>query len=334
MGKHNKLYDVALMRSFAIIVAVFFHCYQMMWATHFPLTMDMYKNLYFSLVQCGIINVAMPLFVFISGYLFVYLLKKGKYHTWTNLLYKKGFRILGPYFVFGLFFISTTGDWHPLRLLCGNYWHLWFLPMLFWCFVLGYGVYNLKLKENIEAILLVVIFFLSIAPMLLPVWLGINYISHWFFWFYLGMFVYKSKNRLFGFINRYRVSWLLLFLYLIVNIFYPTEYGDNTTWFCVLSTTGCIIGISYLMDRVDWSRIKVAAPFSKFSTYSFGIYIWHNWVALMLISKTSQRIFDLPELAANHVILFPLCFSLITLVISWGLSWGMMKTKVGSFLIG
>ena len=330
----ERLDVISILRVFCILVVVFFHCYGMMYAeAHFPETVSVYEKLYFIPNQCVFINVAMPLFVLISGYLFAFLLQLGKYPTWGNLLRKKGLRILLPYFIFGLFFMATTGNWHPFRLLYGTYWHLWFLPRLFWCFIVGYAAYKVKLNGYLEFILSSLAFIGSFLPECIPSIFGIKYITVYFYWFYLGMLAYKYKEILGQYLSKSRILWLLLFTSIVVICLFPVEYGE-CKWYGNLAVTCCVISIVYLMDKIDWSKIKVTTPLVKFSSYSFGIYIWHNWVALMLISKTSQRIFDLPELAANHVVLFPLCFSLITLFISWGLSWGMMKTKVGKFLIG
>ena len=46
----------------------------------------------------GLINYAMPLFIFISGYLFPFLWRKGKYQDFWNLVKNKAKRILLPYF--------------------------------------------------------------------------------------------------------------------------------------------------------------------------------------------------------------------------------------------
>ena len=329
-----RLDNIAIMRVFCILVVVFFHCYGMMYAgSHFPISKPVYEQFYFIVNQCVFINVAMPLFVLISGYLFAFLLQLGKYPTWGNLLRKKGLRILLPYFVFGFFFMATTGNWHPLRLLYGTYWHLWFLPMLFWCFIVGYAVHKGKLDKCLELCLLSLALVGSFMPGCIPSVMGTKYITVYFYWFYLGMLCYKYRDALSSYLGKYKLSVLLLITSIAIIVLFPVEYGDNT-WYGNLAITCCIVSLSCLMNGVDWRKYRMTAPIVKFSTYSFGIYIWHNWVALMLISKTSQRIFGLPDLAANHVILFPLCFSLITLAISWGLSWVMMKTKVGKFLIG
>lgn len=329
----KRLDDISILRVLCIFVVVFFHCYGMMYANHFPETVSVYESLYFIPNQCIFINIAMPMFVFVSGYLFEYLLLRGKYPTWGNLLQKKGIRILLPYFVFGLFFMTTTGNWHPLRLLNGGYWHLWFLPMLFWCFIVGYGIFKMRCTIWLNLILLAITFSTSLMPKFIPMWFGLHNITIWFYWFYLGMLSYKYRDTLSSYLGKYKLSVLLLITSIAIIVLFPVEYGDST-WYGNLAVTCIIVLISCLMSAIDWSKYKVTLPIVKFSTYSFGIYIWHNWVALMLISNTSKQIFGLPELAANHVILFPLCFSLITLAISWGLSWAMMKTKVGRFLIG
>lgn len=322
------------MRVFCILVVVFFHCYQMMWAkSHFPLTIAVYKDLYFNVIECGAINIAMPLFVAISGYLFCYLLMLDKYSTWGNLLKKKGARILLPYYLFSLFFMITTDSWSLVDLFKGGYWHLWFLPMLFWCFILGYGLYRMRLKVYMEVILMVILFGGTLIYGFFVKWLGLARIHYWFYWFYLGFLCYKSRYILSSYLSKYKLSILLLLCSIAIIVLFPVEFGD-VTWYGNFAVTCFIVSISCLMSNVDWSKCKVTAPVVKFSAYSFGIYIWHNWVALMLISNTSKQLFGLPELAGNHVILFPLCFSLITLAISWGLSWGMMRTKVGKFLIG
>lgn len=257
-------------------------------------------------------------------------MKLGKYPTWGNLLRKKGARILVPYFVFGLFFMATTGNWHPLNLLTGSYWHLWFLPMLFGCFLVGYIEYKIKLSGFWNIVLLSLLFIVSFMPEFIPSVLGMK---EYLYWFYLGMMSYRYRNALSEFLTQVNLSWGLLLVSCVVIYMFPVKYGDST-WYGNLSVTACILAVSCRMGKVDWSKFKLTPYLVKFSSYSFGVYIWHNWVALMLISNTSKEIFGLPELAANHVILFPLCFSLITLAISWGLSWGMMKTKVGKFLIG
>lgn len=330
----KRLENISILRVFCILVVIFFHCYGMMYAeAHFPETKSVYKELYYTANQCIFINIAMCLFVLISGYLFEFLLKKGKYPTWGNLLQKKGVRILLPYFVFGLFFMAITGNWQPFILLNGGYWHLWFLPMLFWCFIIGYGIYKIELKIYAEIILLLICFCGTFTPNFLPKWLGLQHITHWFYWFYLGILIFKYKEKIHVFLNKYKLHWISFILYSAITYFKPIGYCEKC-WYGYFVITGLLISIIYLMDKVNWNKFKLTSIILKFSTYSFGIYILHNWIALMLISNTSKQLFGLTTLATNHIILFPLCFSILTLLISYGLSLCMIKTRIGKFLIG
>ena len=132
---NERLLDISLLRVISIVAVVAFHVYGMMYADHFPKSKDLYHQIYWTWNQCGLINIAMPMFVFVSGYLFAFLMRKGKYPTFGALLKNKIKRLLLPYFVFGLIMMATTGNFRPLDLFSGCYWHLWFLPMIFWCFI-------------------------------------------------------------------------------------------------------------------------------------------------------------------------------------------------------
>lgn len=106
---NNSLFYISFLRVFAVLVVVFFHCYQMLYSGHIGPVKDLYHETYYTIVQCGLIQIAMPLFTVISGYLFGYLYEKGKYHGFIELLKKKALRLLLPYFVFSLAMIATTG---------------------------------------------------------------------------------------------------------------------------------------------------------------------------------------------------------------------------------
>ena len=84
--------------------------------------------------------------VFISGLLFgYYALKKPNALSFHSCVVKKAKRILLPCLLFGIIyyvmFYDLQASWYNIiwKLLngCG---HLWFLPMIFWCFVLVYFI--------------------------------------------------------------------------------------------------------------------------------------------------------------------------------------------------
>lgn len=334
MHKKGFLVDISILRSLSIIVVVFFHVYGMMFADHFPATKELYHSTYFTFNNCWIINVAMPTFVFISGYLFYYQLEKGKYPTFIFLLKKKFTRILIPYFIFGLIMMATTGNFHPFELLHGGYWHLWFLPMIFWCFIIGYFLKGIgNWNKWIIFALIIAIFSISLAGKFLPRIMGLHNVTIWFGWFLLGEVVYLFKEEINAAIRKMKIYWILLFLYIIINLFKPVPYG-KLTWYLILSQVFIVLALWYYFHNINDRIKKLLQPLISFSRYSYGIYIFHNWLALYLISHTAQRLLPLADWASNHIILFPFCFFLVTMGISFLLSWSLLKTKIGKFLIG
>lgn len=145
-----------------------------------------------------------------------------------------------------------------------------------------------------------------------------------------GGVVYLFNNQINKIIKKTHIHWAFLFLYIFINSLKPTPYGEHT-WYLIVSQICIIIALWYYFHNVQKRYFQYLISLSK---YSYGIYIFHNWLALYLISRTAQHLFPLAEWAANHTVLFPLCFFVITMGISFVLSWALLKTKIGSFLIG
>ena len=334
MQNKNFLSDIVFLRAISIVFVVAFHAYGMMYAAaHFPALKDTYYQMYFTLNQCVFINIAMPMFVFVSGYLFAFLRQRGKYPNFVDLVKNKAKRVLLPYFVFGLIMMATTNNFHPLVLLYGSYWHLWFLPMLFWCFIVAYLIDKYAIKSYLQIIILFVSFVLSLFPSFIPRILGTHNITICFCWFYLGMVVYCHKDVIISNIAKYKLVYILIFIYLFITIYKPTEYAD-VYWYNIIAQVCMIISLWYLCNRVNWEKQTWAQPIISFGNYSYGIYIFHNWIQMYLISSTAQRLFPLERWAGEHTILFPFGFFLLSLIISYLLTWLLLKTKVGRFLIG
>ncbi len=334
---HQNLEWVNVIRVMSIIIVVAFHCYGMMYAdVHFPESKEMYKKLYWVSNQCVFINIAMPMLVFVSGYLFQYLLYMGKYATWKNLLFKKSKRLLVPYFVFGLLFMGTTGNWHPLSLLAGDYWHLWFLPMLFWVFVIGYFVNRYLFCFKYTALPILIISFLSsFCISFVPCFMGLHYVVFWYIFFFMGQMIYVKEDLFDKICSKYKFHYVLIVIYLGITIIQPIEYGEtHRTWYSVLSQICIIVALFYVVSNRSVSKYKFKTYIDKLATNSYGIYIFHNWIAPFLISSTAKRLFNLPVYAACHPIFFPLSFTVITLLLSFIASYLLYKMRIGKFLLG
>lgn len=246
-----KLTYISILRSLSILVVVFFHVYHYMYVpAHFPETVQMYHDTYFWFNQCVGINIAMPMFTLIAGFLFSYLYDKGKYQEFVPLIKKKAMRLLLPFFVFGILMMATTGvPFRPWELYTGGFAHLWYLSFLFWCFPLGWFIKKYMKSVNVQVFMLVV-FLLGVSQdKFLPRILGIHIITKWFGWFMLGMLLASYQMKMKKVISKYHLALLLSVPFLLQLYFNPLEYGHQT-WYSVLCVASLLVGILYIFANM------------------------------------------------------------------------------------
>lgn len=341
---NDKLYDVVLIRSFAIILVVAFHAYYMMMVpAHFPDSMNVYRDLYYN-INCLILKFRMPLYIFISGYLFSHLEnERGKYKTFKNLLFNKFKRLILPYFVFSTLMMLTTHDFHMSAYWQLSYSHLWFVTMLFWCFIFTRLLSFLPWRNNLiwKLLISIVFFILCIQGHLFKPFLNLHNFLPSYFWFWTGYNLYLNREKIYSFMksNSVFIISLLVMIY-IVGVFYRCRVlidDDKTTFLTEFANLSIILVIWFITNFIinksksDWVKSPILANLNK---YSYGIYIFHNWIQPYMISTTAKRIFNLEQLAANHVVLFPLMFFITSFFISMFITHLCLKTKVGRYLIG
>ena len=334
MGKEFN-YEIAIIRFLSIVIVVFFHAYGMTYANHFPESIAFeYKYKYELFNQSYLINIAMPMFTVISGYLFGGQLLLRKYSSFKKLVWKKSRRILIPYFVFTIFFMFTTNSISIVPLYTGGYWHLWFLPMLFWCFIITYFFQNPILhNKKIEFSILLFFFILSLIDRFLPAFLGLHNVTKWYYWFYLGYIIKHYDSYIFHAIRQYQLIYWALIVYFITGVLFYSEYGRNTIYGMIASTIA-IISIWYLVRLIPWKNGKVGTLLISVNSCSFGIYIFHNWIEMNMLSNTIQRIFPIATWAEDHIYLFPFAFASLAFIISWGITWLLLRCRIGKSLIG
>ena len=329
---------ISVLRTIAMIVVVFFHTYGYMYAqAHFPQSVENYHQLYFIPNQCVFINIAMPLFTAISGYLFAYLYSLGKYREFWPFLKKKAIRLLLPFFVFGTLMMLTTGvPFRPWMLYTGSFSHLWYLSALFWCFPIGWLILRYCRNNSVYLVAIFAVLLLSNGfSEYVPCVLGIQYILRYYEWFLLGQILALQREPIGAFMDKWHLAIPLLLPFAILSWIFPDPY-EPCHFHTRLMVSLFLVGLFVLADKEQNIAeqnivIKSAVWFSK---YTFGIYIFHNWIGPYMISKTAQRLFHLAPLASEHVILFPFVLSLMILGVSFVLSYALLKTKIGKMLIG
>lgn len=127
-SQDTHLSNISLLRVIAMVSVVFYHClcYYGIWSSKFVI--EGYRDF-----DIFLVSVNMPLFVFLSGYLYAYLRNNfHKYQDSKTFVFKKSKRLLIPYIFWGvllvLFFPRPDHRWTDFFSgIC----HLWFLLMLF-----------------------------------------------------------------------------------------------------------------------------------------------------------------------------------------------------------
>lgn len=149
----------------------------------------------------------------------------------------------------------------------------------------------------------------------------------------MGGVVSQYKDCVIKCLGKYHL-WILLIIIYLVYAFTDIRVYRDDTWYSFLGIACMVLALWYLSTKVDWQKFKISSPITSLSNYSYGIYIFHNWLAMHMLSNTSKRILHLETIATNHEILFPIAFFLLTLSLSWLLTKALTMTRVGKFMIG
>ena len=138
-------------------------------------------------------------FVFVSGYVLGYQVRtRGEIKLEAKyLLLGKFKRLIIPSIVFGLIYIVLLQDISQPILktvydVVNGVGHMWFLPMLFWCFV---GIWLIEKVKFNKIWLFPILLILSILPFpFLPLHMNIS--IYYMFFFYVGYFLQRNDVNL------------------------------------------------------------------------------------------------------------------------------------------
>ena len=214
------LFEVIPVRIFLIIMLVFYHAFAIFsgaWApiTNYPLipAYDIIDKL-----SCAAL---LETFVFISGSILGFQLRtkgKDKVLTPRNLLWGKLKRLIVPSVVFSILYIICLGASSDSILkvsydILSGVGHMWFLPMLFWCFVLTFLIE----LTGLEFKYVLPILGLATLGSVMPLPLRLNSALYYLLFFYAGFYI--EKNNITIRLKTEIVLPISLFLFAITFIF-------------------------------------------------------------------------------------------------------------------
>lgn len=340
----TRLDEVTLMRTILAILIVFMHsftCYNGGWPepvgfVDVPLYKWMSRFSFAFTLQA---------FVFISGYLFAFqriTLKRIKKGGGISLIINKLKRLILPSVIFSalyfVLFYEYKGLGNLLYAIINGCGHMWYLPMLFWCFIGGWMLEQVKIGDGwkLAFLLCLNVFWLKWLPLQLS--RAISYV----FYFYFGFVVYKQsesiKKRLTPDIVAFSwIAFLVLFFLLRplrdllkssvnYNLFekISTMAIDNL---CLLLYAGSGLIAFYLTSVYYTQRHQLKSFTVKIASCCFGIYLIQQFVLQLLYYKTLFPIVVGPYW-------LPWLGFIITIIVSFIISSLLLKTKTGKFLIG
>ena len=287
---------------------------------------------------------------FISGLLMGFsLYRRNNTFNLGKSIFKKAKRILLPCFFFGiiyyLLFYDMSANWASIvyKILngCG---HLWFLPMIFWCFVITYILAHYPPLQNKITIYYIVLaiscMFVILNPLqFLP--LGIGNVGNYYMYFLIG---FGLKQNIISFpkytLRRQFIAILVFCAAFVVYMLLKNGWQKEDILImkairlasfniCTLLTSINAIytfyGVANRSRVINWLKSKPALI--TLSGYCYGVYIYQQFILQFLYYKT-----NIPITVSEYAL--PWIGFAVTLFLSLALCWITLKTRFGRFLIG
>lgn len=337
-----RLDEVTLIRTILALLIVFMHsftCYNGSWKQPAGyVDIPLYKWL-----SRTSFAFTLEAFVFISGYLFAFQrITLKRVGGGINLILNKLKRLILPSIIFSAIYFALFYEYKGFGNMvysiingCG---HMWYLPMLFWCFLGGWLLEQIKINDGWKMAFLIMLnlLFFFVLP------LRLSNAASFMVYFYGGFLIYKHSDKIKVPITTKRLvcSWIVFVIlfallrplcdFLVTNdemtkaqkmLIYV---GENACQL-IYAWTGLI---AFYSTAVYYTRKhQLSQTTQKVAACCFGIYLFQQFILQLLYYKTGFPSFVGPYL-------LPWCGFLIALFVSYLLSVLLLKTKTGKFLIG
>jgi len=326
----GRLDDVSILRCFAVLSLVIWHSYcPIMFRDCWPTVISGEYEWVFTRI---IPDANMPLFTFLAGFLFCYQLDSGKYQDFKEFFMNKFHRLFIPFLVLGLVINLLEYGKNITDMLYGGPNHLWYCLMLFYCYVLCWVVEK-KCGRWVNYVLMCASF--CVAFYYGSCWRlwhtsipgGWEFLAFYYGYFYLGYLVFKHRDQLFN-------DWKRLFIYLLVYVLFCAV---QIPYFSVIplrsiSYVLLLFAIVYFIFGKWGRRFVESKPVTMLDKYSFGIFVFHQWIIWNVYHIPESKLF-MRGVVATHFVIVPIVFVIIVLFLSIVLTHYSLKTKVGRYLL-
>lgn len=270
--------------------------------------------------------------------------------SFRNLILNKGKRLLIPSIIFSAAYLFLLGDpsqlnlLHKISAIARGYGHLWFLPMLFMCFVSTWIIHKLTIKPRyvIPALLILSIGNYYIFDIILG-YLDID--SFFMLYFYCGFCIKAYRINPMPYATKKMIS---LCVCLATIMFVTTYMLDTFSWittrylsippFGGINIHDSFIRHTYAIPGLAalylWSMRYVYTDGKTLSRHlqslvgtCFGVYLFQEFILKIIYYHT-----NIPSYLSPYAL--PWIGFIVALSLSLILSKAFLATKIGRWLIG
>lgn len=313
--------EIQSYRAIVVILLIIYHSFCMfdgVW--NMPIGYETYTNNWYSWISKISYSILLEAYVFIAGYVF-------SLKPFTETIRKKSVRLIYPAIIWGIIYeliidkIDGSVFTHIYSILKGLG-HLWFLVMLFWCFI--WATLILKYIKNIYLVIILSVCLYYVSPLIdLP--FQINRSFRYLLFFIAGYYV-KNCRDYFNVLSQYCYTSLVVFIvlfacyHLIVKMDILININIVRYTLSLSFRIVGIIAVYLLIVKINFSMSKVL------SDNSFGIYILHH----IIIEYLYYKCYFLPIIGVE---LLPIITVPFVLIISLCISVALGQFKIFKYLI-
>lgn len=337
--------EVSFIRPILIVLLVLYHAFAPWCGAWRPFSGYCDRELYWWVGTLAR-SFMLPMFVFISSYIWAYQREDlGRKDSLWQLCVRKFKRLIVPSVIFSVIYFLTLAN--PVDFgksfgkitmdILGGYAHMWFLPMLFLCFMECWVLLRVK-SRTIRWLFVVIAFCCSIVYIPLEVSNSFYYLLY----FYAGYEAWNRRDSVISSISATKVVILwIVFLLAFVSLtlinrevseyIYPLHGPAKAAGLLLVSVSNSVYALlgvqSLFATAVYWTSRHKLGPFViNIGAYCLGVYIFQQFVLSALYYKTA-----LPDLVGDAAL--PWIGFIAALPISLCLSYLLRQTKLGRNLI-
>lgn len=249
----------------------------------------------------------------------------GGYNNVSKFIQNKAVRVLVPYVIIGVFLCLLQH--RDFTQMLDGISHLWFLLVIFECYVLGKLmeaiIWMSSKKQNI-LMSVAIMFFLFVSHRFYFIQiLGISKLMIYFPYYIVGMLICNANFAEHKNFQKYQLPLIitLLVLFALEQYFFSKRLLTVVLGMCVV-----LCSFSYFRSL----DIKSVPGWMKsLDKCSMGIYIVHH-----ILIQEMNGISYFREIATTHYYIYPIIQFLIITIVSWGFVALCRKNKYSKYVLG